>query len=65
MIRSRCAAVAGKHRHVAHLLVPAYADEVDRSEEPSRRGDRSREGRERPGWFLRCTRSVALKDADG
>ena len=43
--------VAGEHRHVAHLLVPADADQVDRSEEPARPGDRGREGRERP-WLV-------------
>ena len=44
-------AVAGKHRHVAHLLVSSDADQVDRSEEPARRGDRGCEGRERP-WLV-------------
>ena len=51
MIRVEMCSVAGEHRHVAHLLVLAHADEVDRSEEPSRARDCSREGRER-SWVV-------------
>ena len=39
--------VAGEHRHVAHLLVPANANQIDRSEKAARTSDRGREGCER------------------